>query len=128
MPDCPEFVIWNPVNLGWKFSATASAAASDGTPTNDYDASMHIVKPGGTATDWLKADLNPGPASIASLMAGGYGVSGRLLSGPSGPTITLHAWIDAADGTKPFDCTWTNAVAGTEDNVSITIVVKAKAS
>jgi hypothetical protein len=125
MADCPEFVIWNPLKPGWKFFAQASAATSTGTASNDYDASVHVVKPGGSAADWAKADLDPGPESIDSLEAGGYGASARLVSGPSGPTVTLRAWIVDSAGAKPFDCTWTNSDAGTEFHVSIVLVVKA---
>ena len=125
MADCPEFVIWSPLKPGWKFFAEASAATSTGTASNDFDASVHVVQPGGSAVDWVKADLDPGPESIDSLAAGGYGASARLLSGPSGPTVTLRAWIVDSAGAKPFDCTWTNSDAGSEFHVSIVLVVKA---
>ncbi len=125
MAECPEFVIWSPLKPGWKFFAEASAATKNGTPSNDFDASIHVVQPGGSAIDWLKADLVPGASSIDALVSGGYGASARLLSGPSGPKVTLRAWIVDAEGAKPFDCTWTNSDAGTEFNVSIVLVVKA---
>jgi hypothetical protein len=125
MPECPEFVIWSPLKPGWKFFAEASAAAKNGKPSNDFDASIHVVQPGGSAVDWLKADLVPGPASIDALAAGGYGASAKLISGPSGPKVTVRAWIVDAEGAKPFDCTWTNSEAGTEFHVSIVLVVKA---
>lgn len=122
MPECPEFVIWN-VRPGSKFCAQSSA--SDGnSPSNDYDAGVHIVQPGGSAIDWAKSDLDPRPACLAPLVEGGYGASARLLSGPSGPTATLHVWIEVPGGSKPFDCTWTNAEAGTEFHIAIVIVVK----
>ena len=124
MADCQEFVIWNPVPPGSKFCAESSAKKGQ-TESKDYNSGVHIVQPGGTATDWKKSDLDPGPASISPLEAGGYGASTKLFSGPSGPTVTLHAWVEAPDGKKPFDCTWTNSEAGTEFHTSITIVVKA---
>jgi hypothetical protein len=123
MADCPEFVIWNPVPPGSKFRAQSSAAMG-GTANNDYNAGVHIVEPGGSTVDWAKSDLDPGPASLSPLKAGGYGATARLISGPSGPTVTLRAWIEAPDGTKPFDCTWTNSEAATQFDASITIVVK----
>lgn len=125
MAECPEFVIWSPLKPGWKFFAKVSTATSSGTSSDDFDASVHVVQPGGSAVDWAKADLDPGPSSIDSLVVGGYGASARLLSGPSGPTVTLRAWIEDAAGAKPFDCTWTNSAAGTEYHVSIVLVVKA---
>lgn len=125
MADCPEFVIWSPLKVGWRFYAEASGATNSGTPSNDFDASVRIVQPDGTAVDWAKASLNPGPSRIDSLQAGGYGGSARLVSGPSGPTVTMRAWIEDSAGTKPFDCTWTNSNAGTEFHVSIVLVVKA---
>lgn len=124
MADCPGFVIWNPVPPGSKFCAQSSAKKADGTKSNDYNAGVHIVQPGGTAVDWAKRHLDPGPAVLAPLNVGGYGGSGRLASGPSGPTVTLHGWIEAPDGKKPFDCTWTNSTADTEFHVAIVIVVK----
>ena len=125
LADCPEFVIWNPVSPGSKFCAESTAVTSNGTKSDDSNAGVHIVQPGGSATDWNKSDLDPGPSCIALLTSGGYGVSAKLLSGPSGPSVTLHGWIEAPDGSKPFDCTWTNSDAGTEFRVSITIVVPA---
>ena len=118
-----EFVIWN-VKVGSRFGATASAVTNQSVPTKDYDAEIHIVQPGGTAVNWAKADLNPGPACL-SLVAGGYGGTVQLDSGPSGPAVTLHAWIEAPDGTTPFNNTWTNATAGTESHISIVLVVTA---
>jgi hypothetical protein len=123
MADCPEFVIWN-VSPGSKFCAE-SIARLENKPSDDYDAGVHIVQPGGGAIDWAKSDLDPGPASLAPLKVGGYGASGKLVSGPSGPTVTLDAWVEAPDGSKPFDCTWTCSDAGTEFHVAIVIVVKA---
>jgi len=123
MADCPEFVIWN-VPLESKFCAESSAKLEN-KQSNDYDAGIHIVQPGGSAIDWAKSDLDRGPASLSPLKLGGYGASGKLISGPSGPTVTLHAWIEAPGGSKPFDCTWTNSDAGTEFHVAIVIVVKA---
>jgi hypothetical protein len=122
MAECPEFVIWN-VTEGCQFWAESSAQIGN-TPSDDYNSGVHIVEPGGGATDWAKSDLDPGPANLSPLEKGGYGASGKLLSGPSGPTVTLQAWIEAPNGTRPFDCTWTNSDAGTEFHVSITIVVR----
>ena len=123
MADCPEFVIWN-VPAGSKFCAESSAKDGD-TASDDYNAGVHIAQPGGGAIDWTKSDLDPGPASLSLVKTGGYGASAKLVSGPSGPTVTLHAWIEAPKGSKPFDCTWTNSDAGSEPHVAITIVVKA---
>ena len=123
MADCPEFVIWN-VKAGSKFCVESSAKDGD-APSDDYNAGVHIVQPGGGAIDWAKSDLDPGPASLSPLEAGGYGASAKLVSGPSGPTVTLHAWIETPNASNPRDCTWTNSDAGTEFHVSITIVVKA---
>lgn len=122
MADCPEFVIWN-VKAGCQLWAMSSAQLGN-MSSDDYNAGVHIVQPGGDATDWTKRDLDPGPANLSPLEKGGYGASGKLVSGPSGPTVTLQAWIEAPDGTRPFDCTWTNSDAGTEFHVSITIVVR----
>ncbi|MGH9423571.1 MAG: hypothetical protein ACRD3J_26590 [Thermoanaerobaculia bacterium] len=118
-----EFVMWN-VKAGSRFGATARAVTNTQVPTNDYDAAIHIVQPGGSAVDWAKADLNPGPACL-TLVEGGYGATAQLDSGPSGPTVTLHAWIEAPDGTTPFNNTWTNAAAGTESHIAIVLVVTA---
>lgn len=118
-----EFVMWS-VKAGSRLGASARAVSSQNVPTNDYDATIHIVQPGGTAVDWAKGDLNPGPGCM-SLVTGGYGATVRLDSGPSAPTVTFHAWIEAPDGTTPFNNTWTNATAGTESHVAITLMVTA---
>src|SRR5882757_8766830 len=88
-----EFVIWN-VKVGSRLGASARAVSTQNVPTNDYDATIQIVQPDKTAVDWAKSDLNPGPGCM-SLVAGGYGATARLVSGPSGPIVTLHAWIEA---------------------------------
>lgn len=118
-----EFVIWN-VKAGSRFGASAIAVSNQNVPTNDYDATIQIKQPGGATVDWKKGDLNPGPGCMA-LVTGGYGATARLVSGPSGPTVTFHAWIEAPDGTTPFNNTWTNATAGTESHIAITLAVTA---
>lgn len=124
MPDCPRIVIWN-VPQGSKLFAQ-STAKNGNTPTNDYDASVHIKgEPSGSVVDWAKRDLDPGPAVLAPLEDDGYGAKAKLLSGPSGPTVTLHSWIEAPGGATPFDCIWTNSDAGTQIDVVITLVVGA---
>jgi hypothetical protein len=114
-------VIWN-VKVGSRLGASVSAVTNKNVPTNDYDATIEIVPPDETIVNWAKSDLNPGPACL-SLVDGGYGATARLVCGPSGPAVTLHAWIEAPDGTTPFNNTWTNATAGTESHVSIGLVV-----
>jgi hypothetical protein len=121
--DCSEFEIWN-VPSGSKYCAQSSAKEGD-TPSDDYDAGVRIVQPGGGAVDWAKRDLDPGPACLSPLQAGGYGSKAKLVSGPSGSTVTLRAWIEAPNGSRPFDCTWTNSDAGTVFDVVIAIVVRA---
>jgi hypothetical protein len=126
MADCPEFVIWDLVKPGSKFCVQASAtAAGAATASNDFNATMHIVPPNQGATlDWIKADLSPGPKSL-TLEGGGYGARGTILSGPNGPTVTMQAWIEAPDGTKPFTCTWTNSTANEQFRMLISIAVVA---
>ena len=125
MPDCPGFVIWDPVPPGSKFCAKASAKNKDGKPSDDYDVGVHIVLPDGTAIDWSMKHLVPGPACVSPLQAGGYVATAKLVSGSSGPTVTLNGWSEAPGGSKLFDCTWANSRAGTEFHASIVIVVKA---
>lgn len=129
MAACPPNVIWDKVKENSKLCAEASAVASGGaTPSNDFNATLTIALADGSVVTWSKADLSPGPKKM-SLTEGAYGADGSINSGPNGPTVTLHVWIEAPDNSKPFDCTWTNASAGTQKDVKIIMtVVKAVAS
>ncbi len=125
MPDCPPNVIWDLVPKNSKLCAEASAVVSGGaTPSNDFDATVTIAMPDNSIVTWSKSDLKPGPKKM-TLATGGYGADGAINSGPTGPTVTLHVWIEAPGGAKPFDCTWTNSAAGTERDVNIIITVVA---
>ncbi|MEA2165228.1 MAG: hypothetical protein QOK37_3355 [Thermoanaerobaculia bacterium] len=115
MANCDEIVLWN-VPANSKFRAESSAVTSvasgtiaKGTPTADYACVVNISPGGGGASlTWDNSNLDPGPASKA-VGDQGYAATVTLAPGPSNPTITFHAWIEAPSGTKPFDCTWTNA-------------------
>jgi hypothetical protein len=125
MAECTLPVSWNPVPPNSKLCAQASA--KKGTkPSDDYNAGVVIAKPGGGVITWTVGDLDPGPSHLSPLLIGGYGVFAKLYSGPSGPIVTLHIWIETPDGKKPkkFDCTWTNSSAGTERDIPMMIAVQ----
>jgi hypothetical protein len=125
MANCDSHVTWDPVPPGAKLCAQSSAKKA-GSPSDDYNAGVIIAKPGGGAVTWTVSDLDPGPDTLPNLVKGGYGAFAKLMSGASGPTVTLHIWIAGPDG-KPdpkFDCTWTNSTAGTEKDISIIIAVQ----
>lgn len=122
MANCPKFVIWSPVPAGSVLKGESSAL-HNGVKSADYNAHVHIVPPhSAPSIDWPTAVLDPGPASLP-LVAGGYGFTGDLASGGTGPTATLHMWIEDPTGKKLFDCTWTNGAAGTLTKVVGAIVV-----
>ncbi len=117
--NAPEFVIWK-VPAGSTLFAQAIAQLGN-APSNDYSADVHIVQPEGTAVDWR---LGQGVVGRVALKEGGYGVSAKLTGGASGPVITLHAWVEAPDGSRPFDQRWTNSRASSEVRLTITIAVR----
>lgn len=121
MADCPDFVIWNSVPAGSKLRAQSSATRDD-TSSDDYDATVQIAPPSGSEINWVRADLDPGPAGPLALVAGAYGFTGTVTCGPGGPTAKLRIRIEGTE----FDCTWTNASAGTIQRVNGTIVVVAQ--
>lgn len=124
MANCDSPVIWTPVPPGSKLCGQSSAKKG-GKASDDYNAGVIIAKPGGGVLTWTVSDLDPGPSSLPNLLKGGYGAFVKLMSGPSGPTVTLHMWVEGSDG-KPipkFDCTWTNSTAGTETDVAVIIAV-----
>jgi len=120
MTECDKLEAWQDVVAGSKFCAQSSAK-NGANPSNDYNAGIRIVLPGGNAITWRKSDLDPGPARLDPLQAGSYGVEGTLACGPSGPATMLHVWIEPPSASA--DCTRTNSVAGTEAFVTIAIVV-----
>jgi hypothetical protein len=65
-----------------------------------------MVGTDGSETTFFKSDLVPGPAR-RSLTQQGYGVRITMIPGPSGPTVTVNAWIEDADEKRLFECTWT---------------------
>jgi hypothetical protein len=115
MADCEEIVVWN-VPANSKLCAQSSAQTSSdagsirkGTSTADYVCTIKIAPGlGGPTVTWDNSDLDPDPKCLP-LEDQGYAATATIAPGPSSPTVTLHAWIEAPGGLKPFDCTWTNA-------------------
>ena len=119
-----EFVVWN-VKAGSRFGATVRCVTTEGVDSVDYDVRIEIQPPNnGAVIRWVNEDLNPGPACLA-LVSGGYGITARLISGPSGAIVTLHAWIEAPGSGNPQNSEWQNGAANSVKDVNIGLVVTA---
>ena len=112
MADCPQFVMWNPVPAGSTLKAKSS---SDG---DDYNSGVRVVGEDGTGSQWVRNDLDPGPASLA-LNSQGYAARGTITTGSSAQTTILEMWIESASGTKLFGCTWTVSNPSTQLRVTV---------
>ena len=124
MPPCSNFKIWNPVPAGTRFCASVSGTA------NDFSAGIRLIGDDGSETTFLRDDLLPGPAH-RTLTQQGYAVRIAIAAGPTGPTVTLNAWLEnVATGARltDFDCTWTTNTPGKVRRITVGIVPETTAA
>lgn len=115
MPSCDNIVIWQPVPANARFCAQASGTS------NDFLVGVRIVGADGADTQFKNSDLVPGPAH-RSLTDQQYAARLTLTPGTSGPTVTMNAWIENAEGARIFECTWNASAAVTAVRITVITV------
>jgi hypothetical protein len=115
MPPCDNLVIWRPVPNGSRFCASASGTI------DDFLVGVRMIGADGSETQFLNADLVPGPAH-RSLTDQGYAARVSLTPGSTSPIVTFDAWIEDPTGARVFECTW--SATGAFKVTRITLVIQ----
>ena len=115
MPPCDNLVIWHPVPNGSRFCASASGT------TSDFLVGLRMIGADGSETQFLNADLDPGPAH-RSLGNQGYAARLSITPGSTMPVVTVNAWVEDATGARVFECTW--SATGAFKVTRITLVLQ----
>lgn len=114
MANCSNVINWSPVPAGSRFCVSASATS------DDFNCGARIIGEDGSDASFMKAEVVPGPAH-RSLGQQGYAARLALTPGPTGPIVTMNAWIEDENDKRLFECTWQNAVPSQVRRVSIFI-------
>ena len=89
MPLCDNLVIWHPIPSGSRLCASASATA------DDFLAGIRLVGMDGSETQFLNADLDPGPAH-RSLTDQGYAARLSIT-----PQLAVGGWAPRPRKLRP---------------------------
>ena len=112
---CNPFVLWNPIPAGSQVCAKVTS------PGDDFIARVVVMDTDGGGTSFGTAALTNGPA-LFDLEDRGYGITGTVAVGDTGPAVTLEISIKGPNGDQLFVCDWEFTTANTTSNINIALV------